>query len=109
MNNIYFFHKFNNLLKTHSETHKNINNLIDDKIKYGSEDITEKENDILYRYKDLSVICSIIFDKISTLSNDIDKYLDENCQHNWTFDSIDIDPEHSTLIKYCINCNITKN
>lgn len=108
MNNIHFFYKFNNLLKTHSETQKNINFLIDDKLKYGNEDVTEKENSILHKYKDLSVICSIVFDKIHDLSNDIDKYLDDNCLHNWIYDSIDIDPEHSNLIKYCINCNTTK-
>lgn len=108
MNNIYFFNHFNNLLKTHIETHKNINNLIDDKIKYNGEDIKDNENHIINKYKDLSVISSIIFDKLSKISNDIDEYLTKNCQHVWTIDSIDIHPEHSTLIKYCTNCNTTK-
>ena len=108
MNNIYFFNQFNNLLKTHMETHKNINHLIDDKIKYNSEDITNNENNIINKYKDLTVISSIIFDKYSKISNDIDEYLSENCQHVWTIDSIDLDTEHSTLIKYCTSCNITK-
>lgn len=107
MNNIYFFHHFNNLLKTHAQTNKAINNLIDDKLNNNS-DIADKENAIINKYKDLTVICSIIFDKMSSISTDIDKYLSENCHHVWTFDSIDVDPDHSTLIKYCNVCNTTK-
>lgn len=108
MNNIYFFHHFNNLLKTHSQTHNSIINLIDDKLNNHPEDMTDKEYNIMNKYKDLTTIASIIFDKFSGISTDIDNYLSENCQHVWTFDSIDIDPEHSTMIKYCSNCSTTK-
>lgn len=108
MNNIYFFNHFNNLLKTHTQTHKSINNLIEDKVNNHSDEINDKENNIINKYKDLGVICSIIFDKLSGISHDVDKYLSENCQHVWTFDSIDIDPDHSTMIKYCSICNTTK-
>jgi len=108
MNNIYFFNQFNNLLKTHKETHVNINNLIDDKLKYNNEDIKENEKNIIYKYKDITNICSIIFDKMNSLSTEIDNYLNENCSHVWVIDTIDTDPEHSTLIKYCSNCSTTK-
>ena len=108
MNNIYFFHHFNNLLKSHAQTHKSISNLIDDKLNNHPEDMTDKEHNIMNKYRDLTTITSIIFDKFAGLSNDIDNYLSENCQHVWTFDSIDIDPDHSTMIKYCSNCNTTK-
>ena len=108
MNNIYFFHHFNNLLKTHTQTNKDINILINDKLDNSNEDMSDKEYNIINKYKDLNVICSIIFDKLTGISNDIENYLDENCQHSWIFDSIDIDLDHSTLIKYCSNCNTTK-
>lgn len=108
MNNIYFFHHFNNLLKSQTQTHSSINNLINDKLKNYNEDLSDKENNIINKYNDLSVITSIIFDKLSNISNDIDTYLSENCQHTWTLDSIDIDPDHTTLIKYCSTCSTTK-
>jgi hypothetical protein len=110
MNNIYFFHNFNNLLKSQSQTHKSINDLIDDKLNNNGTDIdiTDKENNIINKYKDLNVICSIIFDKFALISKEIDNYLSENCKHDWIFDSVDIDPDHSTMIKYCSNCNTTK-
>lgn len=108
MNNIYFFHNFNNLLKTHAETNKTINNLINDKLNNYKEDVSDKENNIINKYKDLNVICSIIFDKFTAISGDIDIYLKENCQHDWSIDLIDVDPEHSALIKYCTNCNTTE-
>lgn len=107
MNNIYFFHHFNNLLKTHTQTNKEINHLIDDILNNHKSDITDKQNVIIDKYKELTVICSFFFDKMSNISIDIDKYLSENCQHSWTFDSIDIDPDHSRLIKYCSNCSTT--
>ena len=31
------------------------------------------------------------------------------CQHEWTKDFIDIDPEKSQIICYCIKCELTKN
>jgi hypothetical protein len=32
-----------------------------------------------------------------------------DCQHEWIKDLIDIDPEKSQMICYCVKCELTKN
>ena len=33
-------------------------------------------------------------------------FLKKYCEHQWTTDSIDIDPDRSQYIKYCLNCEL---
>lgn len=104
MNNIYFFNHFNNLLKQYSTNDENINNLIKDKTTNG-DILTQNELYIIKKYKDLHDISEQFLHKVSTISNDINNYLKENCNHDWNTDFIDIDLCHSKQIKYCYYCN----
>ena len=38
----------------------------------------------------------------------IKRVIDENCQHNWITDDIDIGPEHTERIIYCDICEKSK-
>jgi len=105
MNNIYFFHHFNNLLKTYYTNHNNINQLIKDKTVDNYEELTNDELHIINKYNDLHDISQLFLDSICSISNDINQYLKKNCKHEWNTDFIDIDTEHSKQIKYCNYCN----
>lgn len=114
MNNIYFFYHFNNLLKTHIQTQKDIKQLIDDKegddIKQNQTNVNmnEKELFIMNNYNDLLSSSELFLSKLSFISNDIKDYLYENCTHDWTIDDIDISPDISKQIKYCNYCESTR-
>jgi hypothetical protein len=111
MNNIYFFYHFNNLLKTHIQTQKDINHLIDDKeghiVQQNQPNMSEKELFIVNKYKDLLSSSELFLSKLSFISNDIKDYLYENCTHDWTIDEIDISLDISKQIKYCNYCEST--
>jgi len=105
MNNIYFFNRFNHLLNVYNQTHKEINELIKDKSTYYNEDITKKETSIMDKYKNMNAISNDFFEKILSIEKDIKQYLNENCHHEWIVDTIDIDPDYTTQVHYCHNCN----
>jgi hypothetical protein len=113
MNNIYFFYHFNNLLKTHIQTQKDIKHLIDDKeghiVQQNQTNMSEKELFIMNNYKDLLSSSELFLSKLSFISNDIKDYLYVNCAHDWTFDDIDINPDISKQIKYCNYCESTRD
>lgn len=90
------------------DTHDNINKNILDKIN-DNNGLTHKELYIINKYKDIKDNAELFFNNILSISNDINKYLNENCNHNWEIDYIDIDPETNKQIKYCNVCNITYN
>ena len=51
----------------------------------------------------------IIVEEISTNKNIIKDNLNNICVHEWIEDYIDICPESSQKICYCVNCEVTKN
>lgn len=104
MNNIYFFNHFNNLLKTYNDNHKNINNLIKDKMNDNTV-LSQNELYVINKYNDINDILELFLDNVSSISNDIKIYLKENCSHEWTTDFIDIDSERNRQIKYCNYCS----
>jgi flagellar biosynthesis chaperone FliJ len=106
MNNIYFFNHFNNLINTYKKTHENIDDLIKYNFKY-NKDIGENEKNIISKYNELNIFLNRLFDNINIISHDVNKYINDNCLHDWTMDIIDIDPEQTMQIKYCIHCGKT--
>ena len=42
------------------------------------------------------------------LLNEINERIEENCNHNWITDLIDIDPDRSKTIIYCEYCEKNK-
>lgn len=42
------------------------------------------------------------------LLKEINERIEENCNHNWITDSIDIDPDRSQTIIYCEHCEKNK-
>lgn len=50
----------------------------------------------------------VIVQEASTNKNIIEEQLNNICVHEWTDDYIDITPELSQNICYCIKCEITK-
>lgn len=46
---------------------------------------------------------------IITYRHHVMNYKDKVCQHEWVVDYIDIDPDTSDKICYCVKCETTKN
>ena len=45
---------------------------------------------------------------LEVLKNEIQTHIKNNCEHEWINDSIDIDPDRSRDICYCVKCDLTK-
>lgn len=52
---------------------------------------------------------NIIVEEISTNKNIVKDKLNNICVHEWIEDYIDICPETSQKICYCVKCEVTKN
>lgn len=46
--------------------------------------------------------------KYEEFANDIKSGITNKCNHKWVKDMIDIDPDRSQQICYCIKCEVTK-
>jgi len=106
--NVLFFYKLNNLLKSYIYIQNDINCAINCNAKYNTK-ITEKEQIIIDKWNKINNFFNASLDNINLISTDLTKYLIENCNHEWTTDNIDIDPDHSTLIRYCEHCFTSEN
>ena len=49
-----------------------------------------------------------ITDNLKVLLSYINILIEQTCDHEWVIDTIDIDPDRSREICYCIKCEITK-
>ncbi len=54
------------------------------------------------------IIVDILVEEASTIKNIIKEKLNNICVHKWTTDYIDISPELSQKICYCVKCEVTK-
>jgi hypothetical protein len=45
---------------------------------------------------------------LETLITDLEYHIKNKCEHEWVNDLIDIDPDRSQQICYCVKCEITK-
>ena len=45
---------------------------------------------------------------LETLTNCIHSHIKNKCDHEWVNDTIDIDPDMSQDICYCVKCEVTK-
>ena len=45
----------------------------------------------------------------TSICQQIDQYIEQYCQHEFVYDWIDVDPEHSRRIQYCKHCEKTAN
>ena len=49
-----------------------------------------------------------MIDKLKNLKNYIKNKINNKCEHEWVNDTIDIDPDRSEEICYCVKCEVTK-
>jgi hypothetical protein len=49
------------------------------------------------------------FDNLTNFISKLDKLIKNNCNHEYIYDLIDIDPDRSQTIEYCKKCFTTKN
>jgi len=52
--------------------------------------------------------CNEIIINLEILIKNVEHHIKNNCEHEWIDDLIDIDPDRSQHICYCIKCEITK-
>jgi len=65
-----------------------------------------ESNDAMIRSREIlnTVHISIQDDAYRNIIKLIDSYLETNCNHEYVDDMIDIDPDTSKNIRYCIHC-----
>jgi hypothetical protein len=80
-----------------------LNNIIS-LINYEINDIEEKSKNFFFFKKEIKNFVNDIKTEILTLKLDYQN----NCNHNFIKDLIDIDPDQSREIEYCIRCEFTK-
>lgn len=73
---------------------------------------TDKYNEEIQHIVECSYICQRIPENLQSVEfknivNIINNFLLNHCEHDIVNDSIDIDPDKSESISYCIKCNIT--
>lgn len=47
-------------------------------------------------------------ERLTNYKNNIEETLNNMCEHDWTHDYIDISPELSQKICYCVKCEVTR-
>jgi S-ribosylhomocysteine lyase LuxS involved in autoinducer biosynthesis len=72
---------------------------------------TKFNNDIFYKYLNMFDNTNnnfINFENLITLKYILEEKLSNICDHEWEYDLIDIGPDRSMEICYCLKCEITK-
>jgi hypothetical protein len=64
-------------------------------------------NRYLNMFNDIQIYNELICD-LEKLQNSIKDKIKNKCEHDWVNDTIDIDPDRSQNICYCVKCEITK-
>jgi hypothetical protein len=64
--------------------------------------------DLINFYNNLCVECEQQLVILKNMKKINDKYIYEQCEHNFITDIIDIDPEKEKTICYCTICELTK-
>lgn len=64
-------------------------------------------NQYLNMFEDTETYNELIIN-LETLIKHVQHHIQNKCQHEWIDDLIDIDPDRSQNICYCINCEITQ-
>ena len=97
----------------HTKTHMcKIINLKDSITKMDSNYFDTKCNDQLFKqylsmFEDVEM-CNELFNNLETLKQYIEDKIENRCIHEWVNDSIDITPDSSKDICYCVKCEVTK-
>ena len=52
--------------------------------------------------------CNELICDLHRLKDNIKDKIKDKCEHNWVNDTIDINPDSSKNISYCVKCEITK-
>lgn len=61
----------------------------------------------LNMFEDTETFIELIIN-LETLIKHVEHHIKNKCEHEWTNDLIDIDPDKSKEICYCVKCEITK-
>lgn len=113
--------ELNILLTIYTDILSNIDNIIShrvriQKIKNSINNLNNnyfevKDNELLLQYLneyDDKDNYEKIINKLETLKNYVGNKITNRCEHEWVNDLIDIDPDRSQEICYCIKCDVTK-
>jgi len=68
-------------------------------------------NSLFKQYLNMYNDYDLYYESISKLENlktQIENYIKNKCEHEWVNDTIDIDPDRSQNICYCLKCELTK-
>lgn len=64
-------------------------------------------NQYISMFEDLNKYSELITN-LETLKSNIENLIKNHCNHEWIHDDIDITPDSSKRIYYCIKCEITR-
>ena len=65
-------------------------------------------NSLILEFTSHSMNAVTILNKKKEFLEKINKYISDNCEHEWVNDTIDIDVEKSKQITYCYKCETNK-
>ena len=66
------------------------------------------DNSLILEFTSHSMNAVTILNKKKEFLEKINKYISDNCEHEWVNDTIDIDVEKSQQITYCYKCETNK-